>query len=789
MQQDEIRRAMARPSSITSSVTSNTLTHTPGMAFLSTFTDSSKPSGGADMLALFESIQTGNRHAFLQPTPAISNASLQLAKATLDCYAGQISDEQQQRQKEANKKRKRAEPANKNDVLKIRRLHVDGFESGQVWQQARRIIASTLQDSKEALEDLEDRKEIHLNGMKGDASSIGSSEANSEIGPDDSEEDLVEDLLDSEEDFEEDFDGEDEGASIDEDEDDGDGENPEGLLEDDFEEGIEDIEEEDDEDVDEEEDEEDEPSEPLVQDPNGLNDGFFSIDDFNKQTQWFEEQDAKANPDADQESEDEDVDWHTDPMSSIPLAGNKISKKSKTEEEDDGLPSDMEDDDDDDEDGGPTFGNMDLDAPEGESDLDEGEDDIDGENDLNANDVFYKDFFAPPKRKGSNKGKPRKPTGPRSAAPADQDVDRAMADVHRDLFDDESERDDSDDALSDASAGDPKSRKSAHERRQAKLAEEIRNLEAANVAKREWALAGEAKAIDRPMNSLLEQDLDFEHIGKPVPVITTEVSESIEEMIKRRILAQEFDEVIRRRPDSADLSSTTRRGLVELDDAKAKQSLAEIYEEEHVKSTNPDTYVSQSDEKLRREEKEVEQMWRDVSASLDALSSWHYRPKPAAPSLTVVSDVAAVSMEDAQPATAQGVTGGDTALAPQEIYAPGRDGATAEKGEVVLAKSGLPLARQEMSREDRTRRRRRQKERIRKAGGGVGGVNGDAAVNGKGAAAADGKTKTRAQQQRDTLGDLKKGGVKVINKKGEVVDMEGNKAKAAKAASSQSFKL
>lgn len=354
--------------------------------------------------------------------------------------------------------------------------------------------------------------------------------------------------------------------------------------------------------------------------------------------------------------------------------------------------------------------------------------------------------------------------------PDDADVDRAIADVRRDLFEDESEREDSEDALSDVSAGDPKSRRSAHERRQAKLAEEIRKLEAANVAKREWTMSGEAKAVDRPMNSLLEEDLDFEHVGKPVPVITAEVSESIEDMIKRRILAQEFDEVIKRRPDANEFSSNTRRGLVDLDDTKAKQSLAEIYEEEHVKNTNPDSYVSKADEKLRKEEKEIEQLWKEVSASLDALTSWHYKPKPTAPSLTVVSDVATISMEDAQPTTAQGVSGGDNTLAPQEIYKAGKD--TAEKGEVV-AKSGLPVAKQEMSREDKIRRRRREKERIRKAGG-IGDKKPQSA---------------KAQAQKQTLGDLKLGGVKVINKKGEIVDMEGNKAKAAKAVSSSSFKL
>jgi U3 small nucleolar RNA-associated protein MPP10 len=161
-------------------------------------------------------------------------------------------------------------------------------------------------------------------------------------------------------------------------------------------------------------------------------------------------------------------------------------------------------------------------------------------------------------------------------------------------------------------------------------------------------------------------------------------------------------------------------------------------------------------------------MWKEVSAQLDALSSWHYKPKPAAPSLSVVADVAAVSMEDAQPATAQGVAGGESTMAPQEVYRAGK--ATAELGEVVT-KAGLPVARQEMTREEKLRRRRRTKERTRKSGG-------------------DGKAVSKAAAARkETIAGLKKGGVKVINRKGEIVDMEGRKAVAAKPVSSGSYKL
>jgi U3 small nucleolar RNA-associated protein MPP10 len=206
--------------------------------------------------------------------------------------------------------------------------------------------------------------------------------------------------------------------------------------------------------------------------------------------------------------------------------------------------------------------------------------------------------------------------------------------------------------------------------------------------------------------------------------------------------------------------------LEAVDDNKPSKGLAEVYEEEHVKNSNPDAYVSASDAALQREEREVEALWTNVSQQLDALSNWHYRPKPAAPTISVVSDVATIAMEDAQPATAQGLSGdAGSRMAPQEVYKP-----DAANGEVVTS-AGLPVAREEMSREEKLRRRRRAKERSRKAGDGANG------------------TAKPASKAATTMADLKKGGVKVINRKGEITDIQGNKAKASKPVSSGSFKL
>ncbi len=823
--------------SSTSSLTSTSHTLTIAAPYGS-MTSGSMPSLGdiASALAFRDNISQIHREPFLKPaSTSLPTGGVQYAQVGLSTFAGQLSDEQQDRMRlmhSANAERKKRKRLNGaattgatddelfvrpmgpvGPLLKIRRVHVDGFEVPQIWQQANRILAASTKQSKfdvdrfdaeDAEDETEEDDETELTngvngGINGERHSLASSadeDEEEEEGDEEEEEDEEnsEDELSMGEEGEDDFDDMDNAEEEEE----------------------------------EEEDKDDLDNQPLnefVEDADGLNDGFFDLNQFNKQSLWFEAQDARADPNTDANSEDEELDWHTDPFTapSARSTGKKGSKKQKSSrrqgsvDEDEmghGLEEEAEDNEDD---GPPIFGDMDLDAPSGESD---NEDLAEGgladglDMDMTANDIFYKDFFAPPAKKRGDRDRPgrsRRPNGPSSTddrkepfQPDDEDVQRAIRDVRRDLFEqlsdesgddgaDDGELSDGIDGMSDVSAGDVRSRRSAHERRQAKILAEIRRLEADALKEKNWTLAGEASASARPINSLLEEDLDFEHIGKPVPVITQEVTENIEALVKRRILEQTFDEVRRRYGTSGD-DERTRRGLrgldVEIDDQQAKKGLAAVYEEEHQQAANPETYVSQSDEKLRAEEREVEQLWLEVSAKLDALSNWHYKPRPAAPQMTVVADVATVAMEDAQPATAQGVSGGASMLAPQEVYKPGAaaDKKGRDKDIVVVTKSGLPVARDEMTREEKLRRRRRNKERIRKSGSGLAngtGVTGTPTANGDGDNAGSGKVSS----QQETLATLKKAGVKVIGRKGELQDLEGNKPRAAQALSSGNFKL
>ena len=76
--------------------------------------------------------------------------------------------------------------------------------------------------------------------------------------------------------------------------------------------------------------------------------------------------------------------------------------------------------------------------------------------------------------------------------------------------------------------------------RQLALKEQIAQLEQESIAKKDWTLMGEANSRARPLNSLLEEDLEFEHSQRVVPVITEEKVKTLEEMIKARILEVRF---------------------------------------------------------------------------------------------------------------------------------------------------------------------------------------------------------------------------------------------------------
>ncbi|CCH46814.1 Midasin [Wickerhamomyces ciferrii] len=550
-----------------------------------------------------------------------------------------------------------------NSVLN--EIFIEGLDASQVWSQAKLILDSTTEtllfDKIPAIKD----KILSI-----DQESNEDSELEEEQSEQDSDE---QDLSEGDEDEEEQL-------------------NENGELVDDFEESGE--EDDDQEQEDEDEEQEDEldnqeqegESEAPKKDAFGLNDEFFSIDDFNKQILEQEKNNGAG-------EDDEEIDYFKD----IP-------------------DSDSEDEE----------------------------------------TLYYNDFFPKP---GNQKGKKFDKKSSKSKKPSkedkiedeedeelkEEDYDQGMKKAMFDIFEDDK----------------PSAKNenlSSFERQQLSIQKEIQQLESESIAEKKWALKGESKSKDRPVDSLLDEDLEFERNAKPVPVITQEITESIEELIRRRIKDDEFDDLPKR--VITDVTNFRPSHDFQLSETKSTKSLAELYEDDY---KGVDTSSAASEE-LKKSHDEIKNLYQTLSHKLDSLCSAHFIPKPAQKSIDIKVNTPSISMEDAQPLTQSNAN----TLAPQEIFNTKRSG---NENEIQL-KSGTVFARDELSREDKQRLRRANKRKRSKEF-----QNQDPESN----------KKSKKQNVIDTLS--KANNVTIINDKGEKRDVSGALKKDQTKQGSSMLKL
>ncbi|KAA8540804.1 hypothetical protein F0562_024767 [Nyssa sinensis] len=226
------------------------------------------------------------------------------------------------------------------------------------------------------------------------------------------------------------------------------------------------------------------------------------------------------------------------------------------------------------------------------------------------------------------------------------------------LIDGSDDSDLGDEQVDDKVFNNQKENLSTHEKQLQKFRSKIEEMEKANLEPKSWTMQGEVTAAKRPKNSALEVDLDFEHNVRPAPVITEEVTASIEELIQKRILEGHFDDVQK----APSLPSRAPKELKELDDNKSKMGLAEIYEQEYVQKTGlVSATLSFSDE----QKKEASVLFKKLCLKLDALSHFHFSPKPVIEDMSIQTNVPALAMEEIAP-----VAVSDAAmLAPEEVFA------------------------------------------------------------------------------------------------------------------------
>eukprot|EP00281_Chroomonas_sp_CCMP1168_P026049 CAMPEP_0206229694 /NCGR_PEP_ID=MMETSP0047_2-20121206/9838_1 /ASSEMBLY_ACC=CAM_ASM_000192 /TAXON_ID=195065 /ORGANISM="Chroomonas mesostigmatica_cf, Strain CCMP1168" /LENGTH=345 /DNA_ID=CAMNT_0053653019 /DNA_START=100 /DNA_END=1137 /DNA_ORIENTATION=- len=198
--------------------------------------------------------------------------------------------------------------------------------------------------------------------------------------------------------------------------------------------------------------------------------------------------------------------------------------------------------------------------------------------------------------------------------------------------------------------------KSKYQAEQDKLRKQMSELETKNLSMRDWMLMGEIDGTKRPANSLLELPLEFDHATKLTPVVTQDMTESIEAMIKKRCLDEHWDDPVRKAP----ATQKARKEQEEVDTEKSKLGLGDLYAKEYERQI----LGAKDEDKYAVKHAEVEALFAKVCNRLDLLSNFHYTPQVVTDEITVRPNVPAISLEEALPV---GVSEAQ-ALAPEEVY-------------------------------------------------------------------------------------------------------------------------
>ena len=233
---------------------------------------------------------------------------------------------------------------------------------------------------------------------------------------------------------------------------------------------------------------------------------------------------------------------------------------------------------------------------------------------------------------------------------------------------------------------DKEKEKSTFEKRQEKLQKHIAEMEEEAVGAKPWQLGGEVSSAKRPENSLLEEFLQFDHVMRQPPVITEEVSMKLEDLIMQRIKDKAFDDVERKAKTKGVDPYEYKKKLV-LEETKAKQSLSQIYEQEYLKKVAATDQEGETAEHLH-----IRKAMSQLFVKLDALSNFHFVPKPVAPDIKILNNLPTLVVEEVQP----------SAVATSQLLAP---------EEVQAKKKGELTGTTEASETDKNRSRRKKKLR------------------------------------------------------------------------------
>ena len=138
-------------------------------------------------------------------------------------------------------------------------------------------------------------------------------------------------------------------------------------------------------------------------------------------------------------------------------------------------------------------------------------------------------------------------------------------------------------------------------------------------------------------------------------------------MIKQRIRDELWDDVERKVEDK---DPKTNRELDEVSTEKSKVGLGDIYAKEYEENVLGNK--SAKDIEKQKLYDEITGIWNELSSKLDAMSNYHFTPKPVVEDIQIKSNVSSIQMEEVLP---MGVSAASR-FAPEEVFRKkrGREG-------------------------------------------------------------------------------------------------------------------
>lgn len=196
----------------------------------------------------------------------------------------------------------------------------------------------------------------------------------------------------------------------------------------------------------------------------------------------------------------------------------------------------------------------------------------------------------------------------------------------------------------------------------AALEEEIADIESKQIEKKHWTLTGEVNAKARPLNSILEANIElpFGHMaGKRLDTADLIADENdfdpenpekpkfdIDLIIRQRVVDRTFDDVIRRKIETTIVDDKPRDRLEGLDFEKSQLGLAEVYAKQYEKDV-----FNQSDEteKKSAELEEAKTVFAKLMHKLDCLTNFNFAPRPPVVTKSGNKDLPAMKLEEPIP--------------------------------------------------------------------------------------------------------------------------------------------